>query len=200
MQPDLVLAMEPVVLGSIDQSFHEACTVTSVSDGEPATLGMRCPDGLASLDWRLEATALPASLEALFSRGQTIDLDFSTSQGLPEQEPHQSAILRVPGEADPFLIVGRGSPKVSGLHGSPHVSIATETTCETQPGSCGTGVMRRVAFQLTMDGEAPTIVFDHNDGELGPYRVRVGNAFADEGNCDGRNESWFELVMVRTVP
>lgn len=47
-----------------------------------------------------------------------------------------------------------------------------------------------------MDGGAPTVVFDRNRGSALPYRVNVGHAEFDEGNCEGINETWFEVVLI----
>ena len=54
---------------------------------------------------------------------------------------------------------------------------------------------RLAAVEFSADGQAFSVIFDRNESEVGSYRVAVGEASVDEGNCEGVNETWYEIVI-----
>lgn len=77
------------------------------------------------------------------------------------------------------------------------VELVTETACAETDGSCGIGVMRRVAIEVAVEGVGAAVVFDHNAEGLGDYMIEAGQLHYDEGNCEGHSETWYEFVILR---
>jgi hypothetical protein len=65
--------------------------------------------------------------------------------------------------------------------------------------SCNHGSKRRAAVRVGYhDGSAGIV--DRNVDDVGDYRVWVGEATIDEGECEGVNETWYEVLISRVTP
>lgn len=202
MESDIVVTMSPTMFGGTETTLHEECTVSNVVDDEPAQLEMTCPNGLGTIDWALEVSSLSIPLSDVFFLEQVVDLRYHTAGGAGLQPRwNQWAIVALPQQDTPLLVAASVEGKLPGTFGSPLVwSHAFDTTCDEQMGSCGLGVMRRVALEFSLGDDGSTVIFDQNEGEVGPYLVRVGDAFYDEGNCEGGSENWYEFVVISANP
>jgi hypothetical protein len=200
MQPDLVIEMLPTTLfqgAPTPSSIHETCTATEVADDDPQRLVMSCPDGLETLEWRLEVSPPSLSLAGLFSVDQAVDLRyFAGGGGGPADSlPHQWAILRAPDDAAPLLVVANG--ELPGVYGSTLSSeVVPGATCDGAP-SCSIS-QHRSAVEFTLEDIGSSIVFDHNEGELGPYHIRVGKACVDDEASDVGSLTRYEFIIVRS--
>ena len=201
--PDFGFMMSPAPLyDSVPENTLRAdCSVTDVTEGSSGVLQLSCMDGGGMLDWSLELFTAPVELTDLFADGDAVDLHYSTATPGEKPELNQWAVLRAPGEEDPLLVViaAAGSPNglPSGL-ANLDIEFVTDTDCESVDGSCGFGVMHRAAIEVSAADVGSIVVFDHNDGDLGSYRVHVGHAMFDEGTCDGTTMNRYVFMISRS--
>jgi hypothetical protein len=201
LELDVALGPPPPETGSNSRSFQGVCTVTSAS-GSPVSVALACDDPMGPLEFSLSVSgitdaAVPDALEV----GASVELHYATTYGLA-QSPAWAAI-RLEGDASPNLVaVTSWQPLPWFIESDGFMSpIALEfilaTDCEESQGSCNVGPRRRAAVEVSVDGGSPTVVFDRNQGSVDSYSVSVGHAEVDEGNCEGVNETWFEVVLIR---
>ncbi len=201
---DLVFEPAPPELGQQDLEYHGPCTVASVSDAA-VTLTLACMQGDAPLAFSLRATGLAdTALEQQFASGAEVELDYATWRGISGQAAWVA--LRRQGEATPGLVA------LAGWQPKPWFGADTEfmapfavefvgaTDCETVPGACNIAPKRRAAVRVSLPDEDPITVFDRNESTLAGYRVVVGEATDDQGNCEGVSATWYEVVIVAASP
>lgn len=198
---DVSLEPPPPETGADSRAFQGACTVMSVS-GSPVSVALTCEDAEGPLDFSLSVTGLtdPSVSDAL-EVGANVELQYATIYGV-FQSPAWAAI-RLESETSPSLVaVTSWQPlpwffESDGFMSPIELEFIAATDCEESQGSCNIGPRRRAAVEVTVDGGAPTVVFDRNQGSVDAYSVSVGHAEVDEGNCEGVNETWFEVVLIR---
>lgn len=195
--PDLSFKMEPAEFAPPQTHLDSACTVAEVDDGEPKILRLHCMNGLAPLDWRMSAEGMQLPLPADLVVGAEVELSYYTDDPFDVWSPvWQWAVVRPSGAADPSLIVVASPGEMPPTDATPAIEIVEHTTCDTNDGSCY-GEVGRVAIRFSLEDVGETIVFDHDAGELAQYRMQVGDAIWDDGNCEGLSMNWYELAVVR---
>jgi hypothetical protein len=203
--PDLELIMEPgpPEEGPDDSfEFHGSCTVESVGD-TPVSLSLACETEGETVSFSLTVNGLAgAELAQEFQVDDAVELDYATLRGV-FQSPAWAAV-RHGGESAPALVAVRSWQPLPWFDQEPEfmspfvLRFLANTDCEESPGSCNVGPKRRAAVEFSADGQDFSVIFDRNESEVGSYRVSVGEASVDEGNCEGVNETWYEIVISRT--
>lgn len=200
---ELELALEPPPpeSGSDSLSFQGTCIVASIA-ASPIALVLTCEDPMNPIEFSLSIPGLSdvAVLDD-FEIGARVGLHYATIRGV-FRSPAWAAIRREGATSPSLIAVMSWQPlpwfgENAGLMSPVELEFLARTDCEESQGSCNVGPRRRAAVEVSVDGDAPSIVFDRNHGNAQSYDVAVGRAEVDEGNCEGVNETWFEVVLIR---
>jgi hypothetical protein len=199
---EVVLEPAPPEEGPDDTfEFHGPCTVASVSD-TPTSLSLECLNGEGTLAVSVLVNGMSApALAQEFQVEDVVELNYATIRGV-FKSPAWAAV-RHDGASGPALVALRSWQPVPWF-GDPDfmsplaVEFLTNTDCEESAGSCNVGPRRRAAVEFSADGQDSTIIFDQNEDEVDSYRVLVGEATVDEGDCEGVNETWYEMVIIQS--
>lgn len=201
--PDIEITIQPPPAENAPSnvSFQGACTVQDVSDA-PLSLALSC-EGSPAFDMTLDvagATGDVSWVDAL-PVDSDVELRFATTYGV-FQSPAWVMVRRA-GESDPSLIVVKsGQPlpwfeEAEDFMAPVELEFLDDADCVEAKGSCGDGVRRRGAVEVSVPGVESAVVFGHNEDHVALYHVRVGDAEVDHGNCEGVNETWYEVLVTR---
>ncbi|MBX7083469.1 MAG: hypothetical protein K1X88_29950 [Nannocystaceae bacterium] len=198
---DLALQPAPPETGLPDTvEFHGLCTVAAVTDA-PVSLALDCMQDGEPLAFSLSAAPLGATgLAQRFEPGASVELDY-----LIRREPSRPAAfasLRLAADSMP-RVVAVASPSPMPWFGDElgmlepfSLESVGATDCEPTSGSCGVGPRRRAAVRVSIDGHESITIFDRDEGIIAGYRVLVGEAIADEGNCEGYSETYDQVLIL----
>jgi hypothetical protein len=194
--PDLEITIAPVTEQG-DISFTGPCTVVTATD-TPLSLELACG---ASPPITLDVSGVSnASWSAELPAGTAVDVRYAMIAHI-SRAPAWLTVRRS-GESEPTIVAVRSwqpTPWIEGADDfmSPlELAFVGETDCVETRGSCNNGPRRRGAVRASVSGDE-TIVFDHNEDEVAGYRVIVGEAEVDHGECEGLNATWYEVLVTR---
>lgn len=191
----------PAGPGLGEVSFQGPCRVQEVLDA-PLSLALSC-EGSPGFDMTLTVTGATGEVSwvdelPLYS---DVELRFATVYGVSES-PAWVTVRRA-GESDPSLIVVKSTQplpwfqEAADFMAPVELEFLDDADCEETKGSCGHGVRRRTAVELSIPGEKPAVAFGQNQDTVGSYHLRVGNAEVDHGNCEGVSQTWYEVLITR---
>ncbi len=200
--PDLELTMAPPPPeeGAQESLSYDGPCVVSALGNAPFSIALTCGSGSSSFDFTLTAGALEgASPTHLLAVGDAVELRYSTIRSV-FQDAAWVAVRRS-GETAPVVVAVRSWQPVpwfgdaTGFMSPLALEFVDDTDCEESAGSCNGGERRRAAVRVSEETES-TVVFDRNQAMTPSYRITVGDAEYDGGNCEGVNETWYEVVAV----
>lgn len=201
--PDLDLTVHPPPAdnGTGNISFHGPCTVQDLTDA-PLSVALSC-DGSPEFTMTLEVTGATGefSWTDALPVGSSVDLRFATTYGI-SQSPAWVAVRRA-GDTDPSLIAVKSWQPLPWFEDATdfmaplELAFLDDADCPESEGSCGDGARRRAAVEVSLPGTDSVVVFGHNEDDVGPYHIRVGDAEIDEGNCEGVNQTWYEVLVTK---
>lgn len=201
--PDLDLTVHPAPAenGTGNISFHGPCTVQDVTDA-PLSLALSC-DASPAFSMTLAVTGATGefSWTDALPVGSSVDLRFATTYGI-SQSPAWVAVRRE-GDTDPTLIAVKSWQPLPWFEDAAdftaplELAFLDDADCPESKGSCGNGARRRAAVELSLPATDPVVVFGHNEADLAAYHIRVGDAEVDEGNCEGVNQTWYEVLITK---
>lgn len=201
--PDLEITVEPppaeTVTGNV--SFDGPCTVQDVSDA-PLSIALSC-EGAPGFDMMVTVTGATGEVSwaAELPVESEVELRFATAFGFSDA-PAWVTVRRA-GEDDPSLVVVKSWRSLPAIEGAAdfmapvELEFLDDADCAASKGSCGDGVRRRAAIEVTVPGADPVVVFGHNQDVVSSYHVRVGDAEVDHGNCEGMSKTWYEVLITK---
>jgi hypothetical protein len=179
--------------------FLAECVIASI---EASSASLQCPSDDGELEVMLTLESFSGDLTAIASLGEPIDLAYYTTLPAEVNPPARHMTWHRPRDSALLLVAA----DVAAPHGLPDgtepltLGVLESTDCDATDGSCGTGVMRRVAVEVTLGDVGTARVFDGNASMLGDYLVQVGTALLDEGHCEGDSENRYTFAIVKTSP
>lgn len=177
----------PFVDGAPSLLRDAPCVALAV---ETESLTLECPD----FEWSIEGTRLGVDFTKLVAVDDVVHLQYFSHPNEHGQNPW--AILRSTGADDLLFAVNLGylqAPFVDALTPLTLESV-TDTECATTMGSCS-GISRRAAIAASIDDGPAILVYDGNDGDVDDFRVQVGAAVHDEGNCEGFSDNRYDVAI-----
>lgn len=194
--PPVGVTMTPTADVLQGAAYSGECFLGSI---DTSVASFTCPsdDGIVGL--RLTVQNSSSDLSDLAETGDSIRLAYWTTLPSELDPPEQHMTWRRSSD-DALLLVAATVTAPNRLPtqvGPLELRVIESTDCAATDGSCGLGIMRRVAIEAALPDGTTTVVFDGNESSIGDYLLQVGTAVLDEGSCDGISENRYVFVATR---
>lgn len=198
-QPAFTLAMLPAPpQDGIEDTFsiEQACAVSESAD---ASLALACdtPTGPVAFSLSVVGEA-PISFTTLFAVDDVVELEYATIRW-PSGDLAWAAIRTGAGELSLAAVSGWQPLPWFDDHEDQMSPLTFEllgaTTCEISEGPCGP--LRRAAVGVAAEDGASVVVFDENTDAVGGFRIDVGEATYEDGECEGLDDTRYEFLVTR---